>query len=354
MSADLSLHTRVGGLLLSNPVICGAGEHVMTRSGIQAALASGAAGVIAKSVNESVAAARQLDFADYAAIAPDGEWVSWTDADAHRDSLLCRSGLAQVSPESWFPMLGELDRRAARTGQFVAASLVLGDPVRAGELAGLAGASGVRVLELNVGAPHAAEATSGAISALHDPAQLAAVVDQVKRACGGHLWVKLGCAPENHPMLARAAQEAGADAVTLMGRFMALVPDLDSLLPTLGTSAAYGGRWALPITCRALALTRRATGQDYPLIGTNGARTGLDVARLVLSGASAVELASVVMQHGFAALAAIRSELAVWLQEHHLTIQEMIGLTADRTQRYTDRAAVPERWRAFVPGECLS
>ena len=57
------LHTRVGALVLVNPVICGSGEHVMTAAGIRAALASGAAGVVSKSVNESPVAAKQLDIA---------------------------------------------------------------------------------------------------------------------------------------------------------------------------------------------------------------------------------------------------------------------------------------------------
>jgi hypothetical protein len=52
-------------LLLLNPVICGSGKPVMTESGIRAALQAGAAGVIAKSVNEHPAGGRQLDRADY-------------------------------------------------------------------------------------------------------------------------------------------------------------------------------------------------------------------------------------------------------------------------------------------------
>ena len=55
------LTTRIGALSLANPVICASGEPVMTEAGIRAALRAGVAGVIAKSVNEQPAAARQLD-----------------------------------------------------------------------------------------------------------------------------------------------------------------------------------------------------------------------------------------------------------------------------------------------------
>jgi dihydroorotate dehydrogenase (NAD+) catalytic subunit len=58
------LATDIGRFALSNPVICGSGEPVMTEAGLRAALRAGAAGVIAKSVNEQPAAGRQLDRAE--------------------------------------------------------------------------------------------------------------------------------------------------------------------------------------------------------------------------------------------------------------------------------------------------
>jgi dihydroorotate dehydrogenase (NAD+) catalytic subunit len=62
---DDRLATTIGGMRLRNPVICASGEPVMTEAGIRAALRTGAAGVIAKSVNERAEAAAQLDRADY-------------------------------------------------------------------------------------------------------------------------------------------------------------------------------------------------------------------------------------------------------------------------------------------------
>ncbi|MGA9865077.1 MAG: dihydroorotate dehydrogenase, partial [Acetobacteraceae bacterium] len=106
------LATTIGGFALPNPVICGSGEPVMTEAGVRAALAAGAAGVIAKSVNEQAAAARQLDRADYAFL--DG------------GSLFNRSGLSQRDAREWFAAIAAIDRDAARSGRFVAASIVLG------------------------------------------------------------------------------------------------------------------------------------------------------------------------------------------------------------------------------------
>jgi dihydroorotate dehydrogenase (NAD+) catalytic subunit len=345
------LAVTVGTLALPNPIICGSGEPVMTVAGIRAALAAGAAGVIAKSVNESATAARQLDRADYALLRPGGETAPWGNGDLAGDSLFNRSGLAGHDPAEWFAAIAALDRDVRAEGRFVAASIILGEPEAAVDLARLAGAKGVRIVEFNVGAPHASEAKPGAITIEADAARLAAIVVRMKAACGGILWVKLNGLTDNLPALAIAAKAGGADAVGLMGRFMAMVPDLATLRPVLGTSAAYGGRWALPITCRWLALSRRAVGREFPLIGTNGARTGYDVARMALAGASAVEMTSVVLQGGFAALTRARAELEDWLATTNLMLRDVIGVAADALGSYGDQPERPGHWQNFVPPE---
>lgn len=343
------LATRVGGLALRNPVICGSGEPVMTEAGIRAALAAGAAGVIAKSVNERPDAGRQLDRADYAQLDPAHDQVP------HGASIFCRSGLAQRDPTEWFAAIAALDRDAAHEGRFVAASLVLAGADGAVAIAGLARRAGLRVFELNVGAPHASEATPGAIMQETEPARLGELVARVRAATDGMaLWVKLTGLSSNLPALALAASRAGADAVCMMGRFMAMVPDLDSFAPVLGTSAAYGGGWALPIVCRFIAMSRGAVGTGFPLLGTNGVRSGGDVARMALAGASAVEVLSVVMHEGFGGLTRIITELDTLLTTRGVCFSELVGRAADALQGYGEQEERPGRWQQFVPAETLT
>jgi dihydroorotate dehydrogenase len=367
------LKTRIGSLALPNPIICGSGEPVMTEAGIRAALEAGAAGVIAKSVNEQPAAASQLDRADYTFVTADHRPA------AAGVSLFCRSGLAQRDPAEWFEGLARLDRASARSSRFVAASIVLATADGAERIAALARTAGLRVLELNVGAPHASEASPGAIAQETDPDRLRALVSRVRAVTAGiQLWVKLSGLSTNLPVLTLAASQAGADAVVMMGRFMGLVPDLDTLAPALGTCAAYGGPWALPIVCRELALSRRALGpmagerrsgvirrawrsnratgrnpRAVPLLGTNGIRSGPDVARMALAGASATELLSVVMHEGFGALTRIINELNAWLTARELTFTDLIGRAADQLTTYAEQPAQPGRWRNYVPPETL-
>jgi hypothetical protein len=166
----------------------------------------------------------------------------------HGVSIFCRSGLAQYDPAAWFATLARIDRDAARDGRFVAASVVLAGADGAEAIASLARHAGLRVFELNVGAPHASEATPGAIAQETDPARLGELVARVRAATEGmQLWVKLTGLSANLPALAAAASRAGADAVCMMGRFMAMVPDIDTFAPVLGTSGAAHGH------CRSCA-----------------------------------------------------------------------------------------------------
>src|SRR5215469_16568557 len=140
MDDQARLQVRLGRLTLSSPLICGSGEPVMTESGIRAALAAGAAGVIAKSVNEQPAAARQLDHADYAWL--DREHGRIDHADP-RGALFCRSGLSQRDHADWFRAIAAIDRDAAHDGQFVAASLPFGGTVGPVPLSKPASAAGM-------------------------------------------------------------------------------------------------------------------------------------------------------------------------------------------------------------------
>ena len=278
----------------------------MTEAGIRAALKAGAAGVIAKSVNENPAGGRQLDRADYVRLDADGVPTAGQGV-----SLFNRSGLNQRSTDDWFAAIAAIDREARSEGRFVAASIVYASAEGAVSIASAAHQAGLRIFELNVGAPHASEAAAGAIVQETDPYRLTELVRRVRAVTGGmQLWVKLTGLSSNLPALAIAARHGGADAVGMMGRFMALVPDLETFAPVLGTSAAYGG--------------------------------------------GAVEVVSVIMHEGFAGLTRVVQEVDSFLGERRLTFRDLVGRTADSMTGYAEQPETPGRWRDFVPSETLA
>ena len=349
------LACRIGGLKLANPVICGSGEHAITEAGIRAALDSGVAVVIAKSVNQRAAAVTQLSHAEYAFISdsmtPRSAYDKEREADLS-DSIFCRSGL-KYGDSDWFEMLAEMDQLAAENGRYVAASIVLSDLNEAANLARMADLAGIRILELNIGAPHSVAIQSDAITTATEADTVSHLVQEIRQIFSGSLWIKLtGMQVDVSPMVV-AAEQAGADAVCVTGRLMGFMPDLDTLKPTLGTIGAYGGRWALPLTCRHLSVAYSKVSPEFSLLGTNGARTGLDVARMILAGARAAELTSLVYLKGFKAYSKVIEDLDNWLQEHSLAAMDIVGHATQQLEAYSERTEKLNEWEKFVPAETL-
>jgi len=321
VSADLRV--TVAGLELKNPVVAGSGEATASTQDIRACLDAGAAAVVAKSVNESAAARAQLGAAEYVVL--DEHLRARPLGPATRgESLFCRSGLLDVDLDEWIETLAALDREAGDA--YVVPSLIVADVDEAVQLARAIEHAGLRWLELNVGAPHAEEAVPGALRTGVE------LVARVRAAVSIPLTVKLRAGDSVSDTLA-----AGADAVCLATRAMAFVPDLETRRPVLGTYAAIGGSWALPITLREVAKAHLAH-PDASIVGTNGARDGYDVARFLLAGASAVALTSAVITDGPQILQQSVAELEQYCTEQGVAARELVGEAARHVHTYEEVA----------------
>ena len=129
---------------------------------------------------------------------------------------------------------------------------------------------------------------------------------------------------------------------------------IETQAPLLGTSAALGGPWALALTARWLAMTRKAAGPELPLIATNGARSGEDIVRFLLAGACAVEMTSAVMAGGSRVVRESLQALSAYLAQRQQDASALIGLAADRLQGYAEQAPRPNYWQRFVSAEARS
>ena len=342
------LATTVGSVRLKNPLIAAAAEHLIDADGVRRALAAGVGAVVVKSANESQAAKDQLQRAEYMVL--DDTWrpVPWGPQAPASATIACRSGLSPQPFDAWLEQTAALDREAKAGDAYAVASLILAALDPAIDMARRIEQAGLRILELNIGTPYASQAR-GVVATELDPARVTDIVGAVRAAIGIPLWVKLTGQSERVPELARAAFDAGADSVVMAGRLLGLIPDVETFEPMLGTTLGVGGFWNLPLTCHWLALTRAQIGRDKPLIGINGAQSGLDIARMMLAGASAVAIASPVMLRGYGLLADALAEFVEFLTRKNVTAAELVGRAADRRKTFAEMPLRQDNWRKYVP-----
>jgi len=150
----------------------------------------------------------------------------------------------------------------------------------------LESAEGLAGYELNVSCPNTQH---GGIYFSSDPALLAAVVGAVKRIARRPVIVKLSPNVAAIEPLARAAEDSGADAISLVNTFVALAIDARARRPRLG--AGFGGLSGPAIKPIALRLVYQAAqAVKIPVIGLGGIATGEDAAEFLIAGASAVQV----------------------------------------------------------------
>ncbi len=343
------LVTKIGAVELKNPLIAAAAEHFIDQEGIRRALEAGAGAVVVKSTNESLAAKDQLQRAEYAVLDENWRPAKWGPDAPPGATIACRSGLTPQAFDAWLDDTVKLDSYARSFNSYAVASVILAALDPAVAMARRIEQSGIRILELNIGTPYASQA-KGVVSTELDPERVRTIVAAVRAAIKIPLWVKLSGQSERVPFLARAAFEAGANSVVMAGRLLGMIPDVETFEPLLGTTLGVGGFWNLPLTCHWLSLTRRELGNDRPLIGINGAQSGLDIARMMLAGASAVAIASPVMLRGYQVLSDALTDFGAYLARKDVAALDLIGRAADSRKSFPEMPLRPDNWRRYLPG----
>jgi dihydroorotate dehydrogenase (NAD+) catalytic subunit len=147
-------------------------------------------------------------------------------------------------------------------------------------------AEGLAAYELNISCPNTAH---GGIQFGSDPQMVSEVVSAARQAARRPLWVKLSPNVTDIGLIARAAENAGADALTVANTYQAMSIDVQTRRSKLGrATGGLSGPAIKPITLRLVHEARRAV--KIPVVGLGGIEKADDVLEYVIAGASAVQV----------------------------------------------------------------
>ena len=180
---------------------------------------------------------------------------------------------------------------------------------------------GIAAYELNVSCPNTQH---GGIQFGSDPRSLDEVVTTAKRHSQRPLIVKLSPNVTSIAQMAHVAQEAGADAISLVNTFIAMSIDVETRKPRIANvTAGLSGPAIKPIAVRMVYEASKSV--QIPVIGMGGISTAEDVVEFMLAGASAVQVGTASYWDP-RATEKIVTELENWCRDHKITrIAELTG-----------------------------
>jgi len=182
-------------------------------------------------------------------------------------------------------------------------------------------AEGIAALEANISCPNVRH---GGMLFSSDARLTAEVVTAIRRATDLPLWVKLSPNVTDITEIAGAAEESGADAISLINTILGMAVDLDARRAEL--PLGFGGLSGPAIKPIALRMVWQvAQAVRIPIVGMGGILTGRDALEFLLAGASACQVGTA----SFADPAACRnivSEMKRYLRRHSIaTAAELCG-----------------------------
>ncbi|MDR1651046.1 MAG: dihydroorotate dehydrogenase [Synergistaceae bacterium] len=181
--------------------------------------------------------------------------------------------------------------------------------------------AGVDMIELNISCPNVRQ---GGVQFGTRPESAAEVTGAVRRCCGRPLMVKLSPNVSDITAIAKAAEEAGADAISLINTLTGLAIDARTRRPIL--ASVTGGLSGPAIKPAALRMVwQTANAVSVPVVGMGGIETGIDAAEFLIAGARAVMIGTANIRDPYAG-PRILSELESFMEEEGLSgVNELAG-----------------------------
>ena len=181
--------------------------------------------------------------------------------------------------------------------------------------------SGVAFIEVNVSCPnvHAGGKVFGS-----DPESILAVTQAVRCCTKKPIMIKLSPNVADIAQMAVAAQEGGADSVSLINTITGMAIDVNTRRPVLGNmTGGMSGPAVRPVALRMCYQVAQAV--SIPVVGMGGIMTGEDAVMFLLAGCTAVQVGTANLADPMACVRII-DELENYMNRKGIKrVEELVG-----------------------------
>jgi len=173
--------------------------------------------------------------------------------------------------------------------------------------------AGVDLLEVNISCPNVKE---GGLAFGLTPQGAASVTEAVKANSTVPVMVKLSPNVTDIVAIAKAARDAGADALSLINTLLGMRIDYETRRPMLANNmGGLSGPAVLPVAIRMVYQV--AASVDLPILGMGGISTGTDAVEMMLAGADMIAVGTACFVDPQAPIR-VKRELAAYLDRKHI------------------------------------
>jgi dihydroorotate dehydrogenase (NAD+) catalytic subunit len=296
------LAVEIAGLRLRSPTMNASGVLGMSASLLKRVYNSGAGAVVTKSLGPAARPGH----------------INPTVVEVE-GGLLNAMGLPNPGVEGYLNELSELKVE----GVPVVASFFASTVEEFQSDAKMLARAGADALELNLSCPNVG-GEPGMCAA--DAISVKRITRSVKDSVNIPVFVKLSPNVSDIASIAVSAENGGADAITAVNTLKAMAIDIDFRRPIL--TNVTGGLSGPAIKSVALrCVWEIAEVVKVPIIGCGGVANWRDAVEYILAGASAVEIGTAVMNHGFEVYEKVNDGMANYLEENGFgSVSEVVGL----------------------------
>jgi dihydroorotate dehydrogenase (NAD+) catalytic subunit len=180
-------------------------------------------------------------------------------------------------------------------------------------------------IELPLSCPHTPG--YGLLAGQGTPESTKEIVSAVKRSSKLPIFVKLSPNIPGIGDLAKAAEDAGANAITAVNTLgPGMIINIEAQKPVLSYKVGgVSGSALRPIAVRCVYDIYESV--KIPIIGVGGVSTGRHAIEMIMAGATAIGIGTGIYQRGMYVFQKVCHEIKIWMSENHFNnINEMVGI----------------------------